>query len=433
MKKTIVRALSTAALLSTVFAGTALADTYKVQKGDSLSKIAQKYHTSVKVIKSANGLKSDFISVNQMLKITVASKTTQASQPTTYTVVKGDALIKIANRFHVTVGELKLWNKLDTTIIHVGQRLTVAAPKQTATAAKPALKPTTPAAKPKTVATKPQTTTAATSVYTVKSGDYLGKIAGNHKTTVSNLKSLNKLKSDMIYVGQKIKVPAQKAPAAPAKPVTPVKPATPKPPVTTTPPKAPATPPPVVQTEVTDYIVKSGDTLGGIAGDYQLTVKELKALNKLSSDRLYVGQKLKVPATATATLTGPKTELTVDSDFAPKMIASAKKLIGIPYVWGGSTPAGFDCSGFVYYAAKQAGMDIGRYSASGFYDRTYYVNTPKAGDIVFFENTYKKGISHLGIYLGNNQFIHANDSGVMISNMQSPYYQAHFESFKRFY
>ncbi|MEH7378287.1 C40 family peptidase [Neobacillus drentensis] len=422
MKKTIVRALSTAALLSTVFAGTALADTYKVQKGDSLSKIAQKYHTSVKVIKSANGLKSDFISVNQMLKITVASKTTQASQPATYTVVNGDALIKIANRFHVTVGELMLWNKLDTTIIHVGQKLTVAAPKQTATAAKPALKPITPAA-------KPQTTSAATSVYTVKSGDYLGKIAGNHKTTVSNLKSLNKLKSDMIYVGQKIKVPAQKAPVAPAKPVTPVKPATPKPTVITTPPKTPATPPPVVQTEVKDYIVKIGDTLGGIAGDYQLTVKELKALNKLSSDRLFVGQKLKVPATAT----GPKPELTVDSDFAAKMITSAKKLIGVPYVWGGSTPSGFDCSGFVYYAAKQAGMDIGRYSAAGFYDRTYYVNTPKPGDIVFFENTYKKGISHLGIYLGNNQFIHANDSGVMISNMQSPYYQAHFASFKRFY
>ncbi|MBT2738372.1 LysM peptidoglycan-binding domain-containing protein [Bacillus sp. ISL-7] len=418
MKKTIVRALSTAALLSTVFAGTALADTYKVQKGDSLSKIAQKYHTSVKVIKSANGLKSDFISVNQMLKITVASKTTHVSQPATYTVVKGDALIKIANRFHVTFGELKLWNKLDTTIIHVGQRLTVAAPKQTATAAKP------------TTATQPKTTTAATSVYTVKSGDYLGKIAGNHKTTVSNLKSLNKLKSDMIYVGQKLKVPAQKAPVAP---VTPVKPATPKPPVTTTPPKTPATPPPVVQTAVMDYIVKSGDTLGGIAGDYQLTVKELKALNKLSSDRLYVGQKLKVPATATATVTGPKTEPTVDSDFAPKMIASAKKLIGVPYVWGGSTPSGFDCSGFVYYAAKQAGIEISRTSAAGFYDRTYYVNTPKPGDIVFFENTYKKGISHLGIYLGNNQFIHANDSGVMISNLQSPYYQAHFESFKRFY
>jgi LysM repeat protein len=424
MKKTIVRALSTAALLSTVFAGTALADTYKVQKGDSLSKIAQKYHTSVKDIKSANGLRSDFISVNQMLKITVASKTTQASQPATYTVVKGDALIKIANRFHVTLAELKLWNKLDHTIIHVGQKLQVAAPKQTATsptAAKPATKATTTqtTAKPTTKAAAQQTTTVTTDVYTVKSGDYLGKIAGKHETTVSNLKSLNNLKSDMIFVGQKLKVPAKKASVTPAKPAT-------KPPVTTAPPKTPATPPPAVKpTEVTDYIVKSGDTLEKIALKYKLTIKDLKALNQLTSDKIYVGQKLKVP--------GTKTEPTVDTDFAAQMIASAKKLIGIPYVWGGSQPSGFDCSGFVYYVANQAGMKIGRYSAEGYYDRTYYVNTPKAGDIVFFENTYKRGISHLGIYLGNNQFIHANDSGVMISNLQGAYYQAHFESFKRFY
>ncbi|NHC42855.1 LysM peptidoglycan-binding domain-containing protein [Bacillus sp. MM2020_1] len=404
MKKTIVRALSTAALLSTVYAGTALADTYKVQNGDTLSKIAGKYDTTVKEIKTANGLKSDFLSVNQMLKINVANKITQSSQSTTYTVVKGDALIKIANRYHVTVGELKQWNKLDTTIIHVGQKLKVFAAKQTTT---------TPATVKKTVtpATKPKTTTAATSVYTVKSGDFLGKIAVKHETTVTNLKSLNKLKSDIIYVGQKLSVPAKKAVPTPVK---------------TTPPKTPAPTTPVVKQPVTtEYVVKSGDTLGMIAGRYQLSVKELIELNQLSSDRIYVGQKLKVP--------GTKTEPTVDTALAAKMIESAKKLIGIPYVWGGSTLAGFDCSGFIYYVANQAGMEIGRYSAEGYYDRTYYVDTPKAGDIVFFENTYKKGISHLGIYLGNNQFIHANDSGVMISNLQGAYYQAHFESFKRFY
>lgn len=402
MKKTIIRALSTAALLSTVYAGTALADTYKVQKGDTLSKIAGKYHMSVTEIKKANGLKSDFLSVNQMLKITVASKMTQASQPTTYTVVKGDALIKIANRYHVTVGDLKQWNKLDSTIIHVGQKLQVSAPKTTATATKPAVKPVTT---PKPVTATPQTTT---SVYTVKSGDYLGKIAGNHSTTVTNIKSLNKLTSDKIYIGQKLKVPAKKAPAAPAKP-----------PVTTTPTV-------VNKPDVTDYIVKSGDTLEKIALKYKTTIKDLKTLNKLTSDKLYVNQKLKVPGTKVE-------EPTDNADLATKMIASAKKLIGIPYVWGGSTKSGFDCSGFVYYVANQAGIDIGRYSAEGYYDRTYYVDTPKPGDIVFFENTYKKGISHLGIYLGNNQFIHANDDGVMISNLGSPYYKSHFESFKRFY
>lgn len=406
MKKTIIRALSTAALLSTVYAGTALADTYKVQKGDTLSKIAGKYQMSVTEIKKANGLKSDFLSVNQMLKITVASKMTQASQPATYTVVKGDALIKIANRYHVTVGELKQWNKLNSTIIHVGQKLKVSAPTTTATTPKPSAKPVT-----KPVTATPQTTTT---VYTVKGGDYLGKIAGKHATTVTNLKSLNKLKSDMIYVGQKLKVPAKKAPA------------TQKPPVITTPPKTPVTTPVVNQPQVTDYIVKSGDTLEKIALKYKTTIKDLKTLNKLTSDKLYVNQKLKVPGTKVV-------EPTDNADLAAKMIASAKKLIGIPYVWGGSTKSGFDCSGFIYYVANQAGMKIGRYSAEGYYDRTYYVDTPKPGDIVFLENTYKKGISHLGFYLGNNQFIHSSDGGVMISNLDNPYYKAHFDSFKRFY
>jgi cell wall-associated NlpC family hydrolase len=267
---------------------------------------------------------------------------------------------------------------------------------------------------PKPVTVTPQTTTSG---YTVKSGDYLGKIAGKHATTVTNLKSLNKLKSDKIYVGQKLKVPGKQAPAAPAKP-----------PAATTPPKKPVTPPVVNQPETTDYIVKSGDTLGKIAAKYKTTVKDLKTLNKLTSDKLYVNQKLKVPGTKVEV-----EEPTNNADLAAKMVASAKKLIGTPYVWGGSTASGFDCSGFIYYVAKQAGMEIGRYSAEGYYDRTYYVDTPKPGDIVFFENTYKKGISHLGIYLGNNQFIHANDDGVMISNLNSSYYKSHFESFKRFY
>lgn len=137
--------------------------------------------------------------------------------------------------------------------------------------------------------------------------------------------------------------------------------------------------------ETTDYIVQSGDTLGKIAGKYKLTVKDLKALNKLTSDNIFVGQKLKVP--------GTKTEPTVNTDLAAKMIDSAKKLIGIPYVWGGSTLKGFDCGGFIYYVANQAGMEIGRYSAEGFYDRTYYVDTPKAGDIVFLKIHIKRYFS----------------------------------------
>jgi len=397
MKKTIVRTISTTALFSTLFAGSALADTYKVQKGDSLSKIASKFKTSVKEIKAQNSLTSDLIYENQILQISPETATVQSTQQTNYNVVKGDALIKIANRYNVTVGELQQWNNLQGTLIYVGQVLKVSAPGQTVTVTPPQPAPAPP----------PQPTTpdpSSTSEYTVKSGDSLSKIGLQYGMTVQQLKTINNLLSDLIYVGQKLKVTGDQTP----------------PPV--------VTPPPAVQPpESSSYVVKSGDTLGKIARQYNMTVQNLKSLNGLTSDMIYVGQTLKVTGQATTAPT-PTPEPQGD------MITVAKSLIGTPYVWGGSTLSGFDCSGFIYYVANKAGTKIGRYSAAGYYDRSYYVDNPKPGDIVFFENTYKQGISHLGIYLGDNQFIHADESrGVMISNLKSNYYTAHFAAFKRFY
>lgn len=130
MKKTLIRSLSTTALFSTLFAGSALAATYKVQKGDTLSKIASNNNTSVEDIKKLNRLTSDRIYVNQTLQInsTAPTASVQAVQQTTYKVVSGDALIKIANRFNVTVGELQQWNNLTGTLIFAGQTLKVSAP-----------------------------------------------------------------------------------------------------------------------------------------------------------------------------------------------------------------------------------------------------------------------------------------------------------------
>jgi cell wall-associated NlpC family hydrolase len=226
--------------------------------------------------------------------------------------------------------------------------------------------------------------------------------------TVEQLKTLNNLRSDMIYVGQKLKVTGT-VPVPTSAPVV--------------------VQPPAASTS--EYVIKSGDTLGAIAGKYNMTVQSLKTLNGLTSDTIYVGQKLKVTGSSTSpVVTAPVT----GSDFVTKTINTAKSLMGIPYVWGGSTISGFDCSGFIYYVTNQAGKQIGRYSAAGYYDRSYYVDQPKAGDLVFFENTYKAGISHVGIYLGGDQFIHADVKyGIMISTLKSPYYTEHFSSFKRFY
>ncbi|GAB3042026.1 hypothetical protein GCM10027286_00010 [Virgibacillus ainsalahensis] len=119
-----------------------------------------------------------------------------------------------------------------------------------------------------------------------------------------------------------------------------------------------------------------------------------------------------------------------------KLISSAKSQMGTPYTWGGTSTSGFDCSGFIYWAYKQAGKDdIKRTSTDGYYNRSYTVNNPQVGDLVFFEGTYRAGISHMGIYLGGGKFIHAGSStGVTISDVNDPYYWGkHFHSYKRLY
>ena len=396
MNSSVVRVMSTSALLTMAYAGTAHAATHKVQSGDTLWEIANTYNTTVSQLKTLNGLTSDRIYVNQELKISDVSVPAPASPSApaaAYTVVKGDALIKIANKFNVTVGELQQWNNLSGTLIYAGQVLNVSAPGGSSSSSAPS----------------PAPQTSSSGEYIIVSGDSLSKIAVKFKTTVQELKSLNGLTSDLIYAGKTLKVPGSSSAAAPA-------PAAPAP--------APTAPVPASGSE---YVIQSGDSLSKIAAKYGTTVQELKALNNLTYDMIYAGQKLKVPS---QTVTSPAPS---ESSLAAQMVSIANSLKGVPYVWGGSSASGFDCSGFIYYVANKAGKSIGRYSAEGYHARSYYVDQPQPGDLVFFENTYKQGISHMGIYLGNNQFIHASDDGVMVSSLQNSYYQSHFEGFKRFY
>ncbi len=181
------------------------------------------------------------------------------------------------------------------------------------------------------------------------------------------------------------------------------------------------------------YTVKSGDTLSRIAIEHKVTVANLKKWNNLKSDMIYIGQKLTIGDGAkveTPKAETPPKEISYNVD---QLIKTAKNQLGVGYVWGGATPNGFDCSGFIYYAYKEAGLNTNRYSSEGYHMRSYYVNTPKVGDLVFFEGTYKSGISHVGIYIGNNEFIHASSDGVVITSLDNAYWKKHFEGFKRFY
>ena len=273
--------------------------TYSVKSGDTLSRIASMYNTSVSELKALNNLRSDLILIGQNLKVNSvaevsketpskpapAPSTPLPSSSETYTVKSGDTLTHVAVRYGMSVSELKTLNNLRSDLIIVGQTLKV---KE---------KSTTPAPTPSTPVNS--TTPSSTDTYTVKSGDTLTAISRQYNTSVAELKALNNLRSDLIFVGQTLKVKKQSTTPIP-KPSTPVNSTTPS--------------------STNTYTVKGGDTLTAISRQYNTSIAELKALNNLRSDLIFVGQSLKVkeqtkqsapkptkPANSTSTATSGRT------------------------------------------------------------------------------------------------------------------------------
>jgi len=432
MKKIAFSVLATSALATIIAASDAEASSYTVKSGDSLWKIAAANGTSVTQLKELNSLSTDFIFPNKPLQVkssTVSTlkpstqvspvQTVSSNTDSTYTVQSGDTLGKIAVQFKTTVTSIQTLNQLSNHLIFPGQVLKISGTAAVPTATPPKESTNTP--KP----TSSEPTSVVTATYTVKSGDTLGKIAIQFKTSVSAIQQLNSLSSHMIYIGQKLKVSsdAKVTPSEP-KPSQPVSPPTPS--VPTNPGN-------------TIYTIVSGDTLSGIAYRHRTTVDQLMKWNNLTSTSIRIGQKLNIGSSGeVAPVSAPSpvpvaTPPTVGGSLYDQVIQLAKPLLGIPYVWGGSSTAGFDCSGFIYYVYKQAGLDIARTNTLGYDARSYDVSNPIPGDLVFFSNTYRPGISHMGIYIGNNQFIHAGGNRVQITNLNDSYWKTKFDGYKRFY
>ena len=180
------------------------------------------------------------------------------------------------------------------------------------------------------------------------------------------------------------------------------------------------------------YEVKSGDTLWNIAQEHGTSVSNLQSLNSITGDMIYPGQTFETSTATTADASSTKApQVTAVSNPTSPLASIAKQYTGVPYLWGGTSPAGFDCSGFIDYTLNKAGYDIERTNAAGYYNMATKVSTPQPGDLVFFSGTYKPGISHVGIYIGNGQMISANSGGVVIDNIYGDYWGDYFTGFGR--
>lgn len=119
---------------------------------------------------------------------------------------------------------------------------------------------------------------------------------------------------------------------------------------------------------------------------------------------------------------------------AAEVIKNAQKYMGVPYVWGGNTPNGWDCSGYTQYVMRESGITIPRTAAEQ-YNTGSAVNKSdlKIGDLVFF-TTYKPGASHVGFYMGDGKFIHASSAAqkVTINSLSEDYYSEHYIGSRRY-
>lgn len=256
--------------------------------------------------------------------------------------------------------------------------------------------------------------TEASQIYQVRPGDSLWGIARQWNVSVEMIKTVNNLANDEIKIGQALTIPDNSS---------------------------------VVSSETTTtnsfsgiYRVQGKDSLFSIASRWGVSVESIKSANGLTSDTIHPGQVLVIPNSSSRGALVRDTRKRMESLPTPSIqrLTSGniseiiQKYLGTPYVYGGCDPSvGFDCSGFTLHVYSLLGVRLPRTS----YDQyTVGVDVPREqlsqGDLVFFNTG--GGVSHVGIYLGEDNFAHASASrGVTIDNLNGTYWTSRYVGAKR--
>lgn len=176
------------------------------------------------------------------------------------------------------------------------------------------------------------------------------------------------------------------------------------------------------------YVVKSGDSLWRIATSHGITVDKLKELNSLNTTLIQPGQSLLVTGDSSRVV---QPQVSRGTSRVQGLLDYANSLKGSPYRYGGQSPKGFDCSGYVKYVFKNIGIDLPRTAAEQYHSgKSVSASEAKPGDLVFFHGG--GAINHSGIYLGGGKFVSStSSSGVVEASVNGSYWAEHFYGYNR--
>ena len=399
---------------------------YVVKKGGSLTSIADGFGISVSDLKNANGLSSDEVRIGMKLIIPdskipmrIVRVSPNLNETYNYVVKKGDTLSIIASKYRVSVKDLKSVNNLKSNEVEIGMKLII------------------PDSQIPMRVVRVSPNLNETNSYVVKKGDNLSRIASRYRVSVKDLKNANSMKGDKVTVGMRLVIPNSTL-SKNVEPKTPV------------------------ISDNSKYIVQKADSISSIAKRYGVSQVELKRANNIKGNTINSGQLLKVPTKIdvkdelviedvkvenndtqirslpeieTAKAIQSKEQSTYENGLSRDVVISiAKRFLGAPYKFGGnSLIRGLDCSAFVNKVFSFFNVDLPR-TAREMYKigRNVAKGELSVGDLVFFR-TYASYPSHVGIYIGDSEFIHASSAAkrVRIDNMNQSYYRKRYIGAKR--